>query len=380
MLSKLELSKQHITELKTENVNLRRKLSVSDVEIAELKCSNIEFLKVNKEYNKRHDAENAKLRTKIKKLKSENTEFRDHVTKVEQRQVLNKPRGTSHNFSNDNIPNDNNPNNNSSNFNSGAVHYKKSSQKKEMDNFLLETHKKIVGDDIRRYNKEKKLSKAEQASLNQDQESDIRCSISEKISEVSNPMTKISARTLSQNSHKKKGAENIIQIIADGIKDDVQLSDKAIPCDMISIKSLNQFSSTDSLLSLAQLFNKADDAEYGTIHANQEEILCWYYYEKEFLTQSVKMNKEVVSQSGGEINESKLDNNSDSNDSEEEMPDDSDDDRYNRYNRYGGYNKYGEHDRGKGKKGWLSHKSVVTLCQVDLLNDAENKGLNCTAK
>ena len=58
--------------------------------------------------------------------------------------------------------------------------------------------------------------------------------------------------------------------------DDAQSSDKAISCDVISIENLNP--STDSLLSLAQLFDKADDAEYGAIRANQEEILCWYYY------------------------------------------------------------------------------------------------------
>src|ERR1041384_7382592 len=92
---------------------------------------------------------------------------------------------------------------------------------------------KILGDAIRR----KKLSKAEQASLNQDQESDTGCSTSEKIPEVSNPVTKISAGAPGQNSHRKKGAENIVQLIADGIKDDVQSSDKTIPCDVISIES-----------------------------------------------------------------------------------------------------------------------------------------------
>ncbi|CAB4413399.1 unnamed protein product [Rhizophagus irregularis] len=86
-------------------------------------------------------------------------------------------------------------------------------------------------------------------------------------------MTKVSAGAPGQNSHRKKGAENIVQLIADGIKDDAQSSDKTIPCDVISIESLNQNSSTDSLLSLAQLFDKADDAEYGAIRANQEEIL-----------------------------------------------------------------------------------------------------------
>jgi hypothetical protein len=39
------------------------------------------------------------------------------------------------------------------------------------------------------------------------------------------------------------------------------------------------------LLSLAQLFDKATDVEGGAIRANQEEILRWYYYGKEFLIQ-----------------------------------------------------------------------------------------------
>ncbi|CAB4378589.1 unnamed protein product [Rhizophagus irregularis] len=115
-----------------------------------------------------------------------------------------------------------------------------------MDNFLLEAHKTIVNSEIKQHNKEKKLSKAEQASLNQDQESDT--------------------------GHRKKDVENIIQMIAD-----------------------------DSLLSLAQLFNKADDAKYGAIRTNQKEILCWYYYGKEFLTQV-----SVIVQDGkGKIGEKK---------------------------------------------------------------------------
>src|SRR5206468_9609185 len=65
-------------------------------------------------------------------------------------------------------------------------------EEKDMDSFLLEAHKKIVSSEIKQCNKEKKLSKAEQASLNQDQESDTGCSTSEKIPEVSNPVTKIS--------------------------------------------------------------------------------------------------------------------------------------------------------------------------------------------
>src|SRR5438046_1673710 len=114
MSSELEVLKQRIIELEAENaeipdlrrkisefdaerVDLRIKLSVSDAEIAELKCRNTEFLRANKEYNERRDAENAKLR-------AENVEFRDRLTIVEQRQVLN----------------DNSSNIRSSNFNSVA--------------------------------------------------------------------------------------------------------------------------------------------------------------------------------------------------------------------------------------------------------------------
>jgi hypothetical protein len=310
MSSELELMKQRITELEAENVeiaelrkenaelrkentDLRMKFANFEAERAELKRRIAETLRMTEEERTRRDAENVKLRATIEELKSENIEVRDRLTKVEQNQLQN----------------DNSSNNNSSNFNSVAVPEAitvptnsakrlngKPLEEKDMDSFLLEAHKKIVSDEIRQRNREKKLSKAEQASLNQDQES-----TSEKIPEASNPVTKISAGAPSQNSHRKKGAENIVQMITDGIKDDTQSSDKATPCDVISIESLNQNSSTDSLLSLAQLFDKADDAEYGAIRANQEEILRWYYYGKEFLTQV-----SVIVQDGkGKIGEKK---------------------------------------------------------------------------
>jgi len=76
-----------------------------------------------------------------------------------------------------------------------------------------------------------------------------------------------------QNSYRKKDVENIVQMIADDIKDDIQSSDKAIPCNVISARDLSQNSSTNSLLSLVQLFDKADNTKYDAICANQEEIL-----------------------------------------------------------------------------------------------------------
>jgi hypothetical protein len=213
--AKLEAENVEIAELRKENTDLRNKLSVSDAEIAELKRSNIEFLRANKEYNERRDAENVKLKATIEELKSENVELRDRVIKVEQNQLRNDSKGN-------NTPNDNNPNNNSSNFNLGAVHHEKSPQDKETDDFLNKEHKKIVSEDIRRRNKEKKLSKAEQASSSLCEPSDTGCSTSEKI-QVSNPVTRISARApLPKNSHRKKGAENISQMISDGIQNDSQ--------------------------------------------------------------------------------------------------------------------------------------------------------------
>ncbi|RGB22393.1 hypothetical protein C1646_776155 [Rhizophagus diaphanus] len=172
MSSELESLKQRITELEAKNDkleaenaelkkenteirDLRIKLSVSDAEIAELKRRNVETLRSNAEYNER----------------------------LEQKQTLN-----------DNTPNDNTPNKNSSNFalapsaNSGVAHHEKPLEEKEMDSFLLEAHKKIVSSEIKQRNKEKKLSKAEQASFNQDRESDTRCSTSGKIPEPGPPV------------------------------------------------------------------------------------------------------------------------------------------------------------------------------------------------
>jgi len=196
---------------------------VSDAEIAELKRSNNEFLRANKEYNERRDAENAKLEARIEELESENIEVRDRLTKVEQNQSLND------NSSNNSSPSFvavpeviTVPTNSAKRLRSALMANGKSLEEKEMDNFLLEADKKIVSDGIRQRNKKKKLKKAEQVSLNQDQESGT-CDPKGIILEVTNPVTKISAGVpLPKNSHRKKGAENISQMISDGIRNNSQ--------------------------------------------------------------------------------------------------------------------------------------------------------------
>ncbi|RHZ82215.1 hypothetical protein Glove_110g18 [Diversispora epigaea] len=88
----------------TEIPELRRKFAEIEAERAELKARIAELLKQGMEENKRRDSENAKLKVRIKELESENVEFRDRITKVEQRQMLNDSKG-------------NNSSNSSSNFN-----------------------------------------------------------------------------------------------------------------------------------------------------------------------------------------------------------------------------------------------------------------------
>ncbi|CAG8720948.1 4167_t:CDS:2, partial [Cetraspora pellucida] len=118
MSSKLKLLKQRITELEADNAelrkeyteipdlrrklaeipDLRRKISEFDAERAELKRRIAEALKMTEKERTRRGVENAKLKARIEELESE---FRDRITKVEQKQTLN----------------DNSSNNNSSNFN-----------------------------------------------------------------------------------------------------------------------------------------------------------------------------------------------------------------------------------------------------------------------
>ncbi|CAG8479965.1 12018_t:CDS:2 [Acaulospora colombiana] len=93
-------------------------------------------------------------------------------------------------------------------------------------------------------------------------------------------------------SHKKKGTENIAQVIADGIQDDI-ISDESEARSFVSSNHVTEISATArrqnsdtiSLLDLAQLFDKATNAEYYAAKANQEETLCWINYGKEFVIQ-----------------------------------------------------------------------------------------------
>ncbi|CAH1765112.1 4504_t:CDS:1 [Entrophospora sp. SA101] len=126
----------------------------------------------------------------------------------------------------------------------------KSLEEKEYDEFLESEHRKNVGNEIRERNREKKIRAQESLSTSQATPSNMQMSIDQ------NENQNISAGGLGQNS---------------------------------------------TILTLAQLFDKAIDAECGAIRANQEEILRWCYYGKEFLIQV----SEIIKNSNGKIGEKK---------------------------------------------------------------------------
>ncbi|PKC08903.1 hypothetical protein RhiirA5_499651 [Rhizophagus irregularis] len=204
MSSELELLKQRITELEAEN-------------------------SANGEYNKRRDAENAKLKARIEELESE---FRDRIMKVEQKQTLN----------------DYSSNLSSSNFNLVAdqvpmvTHHEKSSvdtslpEDKETDAFLDEVHKKKVSNEIRQRNREKKLQAQESLPISPE----------EKRPQVLDSIT--------------------YQLIQSARRGRTLCPGK--------FTSDNKSSIDEALQHLAQLCDRAFDAEDKANRANQEEILC----------------------------------------------------------------------------------------------------------
>src|SRR5438067_1419974 len=96
MSSKLELLNQRIIKCEAENAeipDLRRKISEFDAERAELKRRIAEVLRMAEEERTRRNADNVKLR-------AENVEFRDRLTKVEQKQTLQSALTANDNSSN----------------------------------------------------------------------------------------------------------------------------------------------------------------------------------------------------------------------------------------------------------------------------------------
>jgi hypothetical protein len=306
------------------------------------------------EESKRRDVENAELRARIEeleknktvttKLESENAEFRDRITKVEQRQMQN-----------DNVTKEtNSSNNSSSNFNSLADEFpmemdtslpeepipeglpepavnipvmdqcdQTSLEDKETDAcsaFMLEQHKKSIGEEIRQKRREEKLQRESEASkksenaelkgsqgdqarvakLEQDssvvgagfhpeQPQDAEDDVAPKISDLGESDTTPEVKTVTKSHDQKiepevELAETENQIVEDLVQElicDVssKFDSSSSNGDKTDVNEISKSCMQDMVLvsaqKLTELFDKA-------IKTGQKQILRWFYYSLEF--------------------------------------------------------------------------------------------------
>ncbi|RGB22060.1 hypothetical protein C1646_776711 [Rhizophagus diaphanus] len=283
MSSELELLKQRITELEAENVEItelrkenaelkkkntdfRMKFANFEAERAELKRKIAETLRMTEEERMRCDAENVKLRATIEELRKNNTkesaELRDRITKVEQNQSLN----------------DNSFNNSLSSFNSVAdqvpmvMHHEKPlvdtslPEDKKTDTFLDEKYKKKVSNEIRQRNREKKLYFSTSSQTQESFSTHPEEKMSQHLNSVTQPCNSTSSEKkicseLDSKCKKRKSVDKLKQ-------------------ELFALEFIDEVSQH-----LAQLCDKAFDAEDKANRANQKEILCWYLYVKDFIIQ-----------------------------------------------------------------------------------------------
>ncbi|RHZ81997.1 hypothetical protein Glove_115g13 [Diversispora epigaea] len=277
-LSKISLRRVQVAKCNSINQLLGR-LQV------ELETKNAELLKQVRE------AENAKLKARIAKLKQiaeENTELKDRITKLEQKQtqVINKqePSPTkdisslieSHSDEEKGIT----PEIEHSSIQSESETSTTSLPQDIIDDdsaeildFVEAIHKERISSEIRERNREKKLQKSHN-NLTPPMQSIVLTPESLDSKTVKNfwNQNQNKSQDKTSQSHKKKGTENIVQVIADGIQDNI-LSDPNHVIE-ISVTARHQNSDTISLLDLTQLFDKATNAEHYVMKANQEETLC----------------------------------------------------------------------------------------------------------
>ncbi|CAG8617341.1 12226_t:CDS:2 [Gigaspora rosea] len=246
MQSEIDLLKQRIPELEAEK--------------AELEAKNAE-----------REAENVELKARIAKLEQtaeKNTELKDRITKLEQKQIqiiTNEQEASS--------TKDISPHIESHSY----------EEKDIIDDDSAETiHKERISSEIRERNRKKKL----QGSHNNSTQSETSTmstpeSLDPKTVKKLWDQNQHKSQDKTSQSHKKKGTENIAQVIADGIQDNV-ISDESETRSFVSSNHMTEISATArrqnsdtiSLLDLAQLFDKATNAEYYATKANQEETLC----------------------------------------------------------------------------------------------------------
>ncbi len=137
-------------------------------------------------------------------------------------------------------------------------------EEKETDAFLNEMHKKSVSNEIRKRNKEKKLLR--------------ESAIQETLSISQNTTSNCYKRKNEQGS---LACEDLIKEISTSISCNTSIQNHPRGTSHDSISQVTEISLTsgqgksDILQNIANLYEKACDAEDVSIKANQVEILCW---------------------------------------------------------------------------------------------------------
>ncbi|GES93089.1 hypothetical protein GLOIN_2v1739352 [Rhizophagus clarus] len=277
-----EVLKQRIAELEAENSRVLAKKA--------------ELLKQIAEERAKYEAENAKLKGRIKELEKsradadaknarhdiENAELKDNVAKLEQDygQVQSDLMPLVFSFTRsepvvipdcetkDAIPKVQFSTNNSISANS------KTSEDREMDAFLDDAYKKSVSDGLRQRNKKKKLQNdlIAQDSVIPDSRNDQL--ISENLESLEKTVTNLSQSdyvyiNISEVSGLIQDDENQCEISCQN--DFTSLNDEINKSCIQDMENLIP----DSAESSSHLFDKV-------VKKGQEEILCWYYYSLEF--------------------------------------------------------------------------------------------------
>ncbi|RHZ57349.1 hypothetical protein Glove_390g39 [Diversispora epigaea] len=266
--------------MQSEIDSLRQRISELEAEKVELETKNAELLKQVMEENARREAENIELKARIVKLEqiessptkdisplieSHSDEEKGIIPEIEHSSTQSEPETSTTSLPQDIIDDDS----------------------AEILDFVEAIHKERISSEIRERNREKKLQESHNNSTPPIQSEVSTMSTPESLD--SKTVKKLwdqnqhKSQEKTSQSHKKKGTENIAQVIADGIQDNViSISNHVTE---ISATARRQNSDTISLLDLAQLFDKATNAEYYAKKANQEETLCWINYGNEFIIQ-----------------------------------------------------------------------------------------------
>ncbi|CAG8710936.1 3160_t:CDS:2 [Racocetra fulgida] len=191
---------------------------------------------------------------------------------------------------------------------------------KETDAFLDEVHKKKISDEIRQRNREKKLQAQESLPISpEEKRPQVLDSITQPCNSISSEVSANSdgeevppeEKICSEQDSKCKKGKGVNKLKQELFAPELSTQDSSIEQNYVTeisetlcpgkLTSGNESSIDEASHYLAQLCDKAFDAEDKANRANQEEILCWCLYAKDFI---IRLNG-IIENSGGKFGEKK---------------------------------------------------------------------------